>query len=311
MLGASKGRVRELTEHYESLRDKFAKAEDAVTFDGSSAGRIVDFFHDQLDNRMTQRLGDDITQVTANAVRPRLTALAPVIAGRLDKSQALEPQRRMTRSAAAEFHRDRLEMLSEVLGDEDTMEGIQAGLQAFPRMPEEFKDGIAGHTHELLSRLYADLPKPHETLHGSGFDSLSSDDLRKASAMWEATMDPMSIVDDFQHGSVDYDKVAYVKTQYPGLLFATQAGVMDMLTQQMSDRERANIAEPMLTQLDYMFGFNGTLQASVDRAFAARMEQAAQQEQQQQQPQGGGRLNLPQQNTLTQRLGRARQGRAA
>jgi hypothetical protein len=130
--------------------------------------------------------------------------------------------------------------------------------------------------------------------------------------MWEATMDPMSIVDDFQHGSVDYDKVAYVKTQYPGLLFATQAGVMDMLTQQMSDRERANIAEPMLTQLDYMFGFNGALQASVDRAFAARMEQAAQQEQQQQQqPQGGGRLNLPEQQTLTQRLGRARQGRAA
>ena len=153
---------------------------------------------------------------------------------------------------------------------------------------------------EKLQQLLDDMPKPVETLRGKR--DLSSEDLRKANAMWEATLEPLSVFQDFARGQVDYTKVQYAWKQYPGLQQAAQAGVVDVLMNDLSDEQRAKVPDPMLSQLDYLLGFNGKLQPTVDREFAVRMSSMPQQEQKDQ-PKPGGMLELPgSEPTFTERL---------
>jgi len=150
-----------------------------------------------------------------------------------------------------------------------------------------------------------DMPKPAKTFRGPAFEVLSSNDLRVANAMWEATMAPMSVFDDFESGNVDYDKVQYAWKQYPGLKMASQAGLMDILHSQLDDDGRASVPESMLTQLDYLFDMKGTLQESLDAGFAQRMSQAAAQEAKkgQQKPPPGGMLAMnTAEPTFTERI---------
>jgi len=123
--------------------------------------------------------------------------------------------------------------------------------------------------------------------------------------LWEATVDPLSILDDFRRGTVDPEKVAYVKRNAPGALKAAQAGVLDVLSGKLTNEQRAAIPDNVLTKLDTMLGFDGMLQPTASRAFQQRIESAIDQYKQEQaaaQEESGGRLDLPIQQSLTERL---------
>jgi hypothetical protein len=129
--------------------------------------------------------------------------------------------------------------------------------------------------------------------------------------MWEATEKPMSVFDDFARGTVDYDKARYAWKQYPGLQRAAQAGFLDAVSSHLSEGERANMPDRMLTQIDFLLGFNGQLQSTVSREFVARIE-ALNEAEKEKAPSGGGggALELPAaEETFTQRLANARKGR--
>lgn len=195
----------------------------------------------------------------------------------------IEEQRRL--------YRQRTEALARTLNDPGMLADAVPGGAA-----------IGMGASEKLQQLLDDMPKPVETLRGKR--DLSSDDLRKANAMWEATLEPLSVFQDFARGQVDYDKVKYAWKQYPGLQQAAQAGVVDVLMHDLSEEQRAKVPDPMLSQLDYLLGFNGKLQPTVDREFAVRMSSMPQQEQKDQ-PKPGGMLELPgSEPTFTERLAR-------
>jgi len=115
-------------------------------------------------------------------------------------------------------------------------------------------------------------------------------------------MEPLSVFQDFARGAVDYDKVKYAWRQYPGLQQAAQAGVIDVLTHDLDDKQREAIPDPVLSQLDYLLGFGGKLQPNVAPDFAARMSALPPQEQKDQ-PRPTGMLELPgAEPTFTERI---------
>ncbi len=157
---------------------------------------------------------------------------------------------------------------------------------------------------EKAANLLRDMPKPAPGSRGNPEQSLSSEDLRIANAYWEATMEPMSVFDDFTSGTMDYDKLQYTWKQYPGLHEAAQMGLMDILHEQMSDGERDAMPDSVVTQLDMLFGMGGTLSPTIERGFSTRIDQAGAAEQQKPPPPPrGAQLSLPSAKpTYTQRL---------
>ena len=146
---------------------------------------------------------------------------------------------------------------------------------------------------EKLTRLAEEIPRPTRDFRGKAFESMSSSDVRKGIAMWEATVDPLSVFDDFSAGTLDYEKVQYAWKQYPGLKQAAQMGLMDILYEQASEDDRAGMPEAMLTQLDSLFDMKGALQPTRSPTFIAAIDQLAQQQAKQQKPPGRKPLELP------------------
>lgn len=178
---------------------------------------------------------------------------------------------------------------------------------ALAALPPEVQAQAGADMQQKLSQLMSDIPKPVPNVRGKAWETLSSSDLRKSQAMWEATMQPMSVFEDFQRGNVDYDKVRYAWKQYPGLKTAAQAGLIDIIHAQLGEEERASISDGMLTQLDNLFGFDGTLQPTLDAGFAQRMSALAAPEQNRPKPQGNGVLKMPgSEPTFTQRIAGAK-----
>jgi len=148
---------------------------------------------------------------------------------------------------------------------------------------------------EKMAQLEKDFIRPQSSIRGKAYEVLSAEDLRKNNAMWEATTDPLSVYDDLASGALDYDKLNYTWKQYPGLLFASQMALVDVMHSHLSDSERVNVPDHILSQLDLAFQMQGGLTKSLERGFASRIDQANQQlaQQSQQNPQPHAQLNLP------------------
>ena len=189
-----------------------------------------------------------------------------------------------------EVRRDALEQYATADDHPELMEGIKA--------IDNMAPGLGGPAsldmQEKFATLRADLIKPQPNIRGKAYEVLSSEDLRKNNAMWEATVDPMSVYDDLASGSLDYDKLSYAWKQYPGLLVASQMALADIVHSHLDDSQRANIPEHVLSQLDLAFQMEGGLTKSLDRGMSKRIDQANQmlaQQTPQNRPQGT--LKLP------------------
>src|SRR6185436_9986944 len=99
--------------------------------------------------------------------------------------------------------------------------------------PPGLRTALVSTMDDKLRTLQRELPKPTTSIHGSSASSLSSEDIRRGNAMIDATLEPLSVFEDFARGDVDPDKVAYAWKQYPGLQRAAQMGVLDMLQTQL------------------------------------------------------------------------------
>jgi hypothetical protein len=283
------------------LERRLAEAEEAVTLDGGPIGRIFDHFEDQPGSKLGQDAPD---QMVANTVRPQMERLLPSLGGRERDENKPKPDLPKSKAELTALYKERLEALTENAVSSDPAR-IEAGLSGLPNVPPALASVVAMDTQERMNALLKDMPKPRQDIRGTAYDSLSSDQLRVANAMWEATTKPLSVFSDFESGAIDYDKVSYAWKQYPGLKQAAQAGLLDAVHSHLSDSERASIPDSTLTQLDYLLGFNGKLQGSVDREFSARVSKIGEEEQQQKNP-GGKPLELPGTTpTFTQRIASA------
>jgi len=178
-------------------------------------------------------------------------------------------------------------------------------LEANPDIPDDLALPLGQSVYQKITKLARDFPKPRSTgIKASG--ALSSEELRVANAMWDATVDPFGLFSAFQNGHVDYTRVQYTWQQWPGLKQAAQAAMIDALHQQLNDTERSAIPDSILTQLDFLLGFDGTLQTTVGRGFSAQMSAAAQKPEEP--PMSGPPLKLPMRPSLTERIAGQRQG---
>ena len=191
---------------------------------------------------------------------------------------------------------DRLSRLSAMPEDAATAAILGA-------LPPEMAAVVGVAFSERLKQLLADMPKPQSSLRGKAYETLPSDDVRKGNAMWEATVDPMSVFADYKAGDVDYDKVKYAWKQYPGMKEMLQVALLDALQAQLTDAQKQAIPETTWTQIDYLLGFGGQLQGSVNPDFSARMDQLGAQDRNQEKKQGARRMNLPTaKKTFTERM---------
>lgn len=312
------------------------KAHDAVTFDGAPARRVLDvlsgagrnigesYASDLLGMGVGMAVGGVPGMLVARALSPILgevasaafgkgVAKAGARAGRSFAAEALGAARSATGNAAKgsltwqqySYH-DSVSKLADMIS-QASPDVVEHQQRALASLPPEIQAQAGTDMQSKLTQLMADIPKPTPNIRGKAWETLSSGDLRKAQSMWEATMQPMSVFQDFTRGNIDYDKVRYAWKQYPGLQQAAQAGLIDVIHAQLDDKQRSTISDGMLTQLDNLFGFDGALQPTLDHGFAARMSALAQPEQPSPKPQSSGPLKLPtSQPSYTERIAGAR-----
>lgn len=289
LAGGDSALIRTAKSAFSQLEEKLTAAEGAVTLDGGPAGRVFGHF----DGAPTPRERPEF--MVLNAIRPQMERIMPML-GKGERGE--KPQAALPKSQAElqSLYNERMRMLAE----QATETTAPAAMRGVPNVPPDLATAVSVDSQQRIAQLLQDMPKPKQNVRGKAFETLSSSDLRKANAMWEATMQPMSVFADFQHGSVDYDKVSYAWKQFPGIQHAAQMGLLDVLHSHLSDEERAVIPDASLTQLDYLLGFNGTLQTSVNRGFSARVS-AMQEQPKQQQP--TAQLDTPMSEpTMTQRI---------
>jgi hypothetical protein len=280
----------------------FHAAEEALTLDGKAMERVFEVSQHVGIHEAAAPHTQANEMTVADAVDGEMDNLVPILR---DGASGGSPSRyRPMQGAAAaatlpltveesrDQYKERLDTLTKL---QTQMPGTDGGEHPL----------IAADAHDKMATLLRDIPKPPSTPLGPlGPDSLSSDDLRLANAMWEATVDPLSLARDLSSGYVDPDKAAYVWKQYPGLQPACQAWIVDSLSNDLTQEEREAIPENVLTQLDATFGFGGRLQETSDPIFAARMSEVFHADQQKRPPPPqGGMLKLPGADpTFTSRL---------
>lgn len=191
-----------------------------------------------------------------------------------------KPRERKTPEQRQEQYKERMELLAS-FDSEQTPERTAQALTYFYDVSPDTLAGISADTTRRVQQLIADMPRPEPHLGGPAYETLSMQDLQKSEAMWEATMEPMSVFDDFERGIVDYTKVQYVWKQNPGLQEAVRAGFTDAFMNQMDDGTRAYLPPQYLAQIDFLTGANGTLHRTADRGFSMRMSQAFEETKQQ------------------------------
>jgi hypothetical protein len=310
-----------------------AKAEAAVTLDGGPAGRVFDWFKDKASDKVSGVIGTAVGgaigglpgamagNMVANAVKPKIGVVLqllktvgkkelPHTVKHVAKDTFVEKTRHaafdsylgghgpkhatLTQKEKHEQYAEREERLQEFASSTEH-EGLADGVQAIDRLAPGLGGLASADAQEKLANLSRDLIRPQPNIRGKSHEVLSNEDLRKNNAMWEATVDPLSVYEDLASGALDYDKLNYTWKQYPGLLEASQMALVDIVHSHLDDDERANVPEHILSQIDLAFQMQGGLTKSLDRGFSKRMDMAGQQiaQQQQQKPQPQGQLNLP------------------
>ncbi len=333
---ASKGMAAELR----AAEALMAKAEDAVTLDGGPVHRVFDWFKDKASSKAAGYIGGAIGgtiggwpgavagNIVTNAVQTRIGPLLNMVkavsgkvhvphvlkhaaehAGRekanigavqgflgTTKTAGLSSEEKHERNKSQS---DSMEEFAQEMDHEDLQEGIGEVERLIPGMGGAASVGM----QEKLATLRQDFIRPKSNIRGKAFETLSAEDLRKNNAMWEATVDPMSVYGDLASGAIDYDKLNYAWKQYPGLLEASQMALVDIVHTHLDDSERASIPEHVLSQLDLAFKMNGSLTKSLDNGLSKRVDAANQQLAQQSKPQGQAQLQLPgAKPTTTQRI---------
>lgn len=307
------------------MKDATERAEmahKAVTFDGAPAKRVLDilsgagrnigesYASDLMGMGVGMAIGGVPGMLVARALSPVLGEVASAAFGKSVAAAGNKAAKNFVSESVSKLggavkagtrrsvawqqsnYQDSIDKLTEAV----TMaspEAAERQERVIAGLPPEIQAQASTDMQTKLAQLMQDIPKPQPNIRGKAWETLSSSDLRKAQAMWEATLEPMTVFQDFAAGNIDYDKVRYAWKQYPGLQQAAQAGLMDIITTQLKDDDRAAISDGMLTQLDNLFGFDGALQPTLEHGFSSRMSSLAQPEQSRPAPQSSGPLKLP------------------
>lgn len=250
---------RELGEAFKRTARLFDAADRAVTLDGRGVARVFDAANAAgvygAGRAATEPANERTVQ---DALDPEIDKIVPILRGVQRGTSQVVPRHSMTPQEQRAEYDQRTEQLARAVANPTGLD--EAGHPL-----------VAAGISEKLAALLRDMPKPTPSIRGKAFETMSSEDIRLANSMWEATTKPLSVFSDFAAGAIDYDKVQYAWKQWPGLQQAAQAGVMDVLTSELDEDDRAKLPDSILTQLDYLLGLQGKLQPTIEHGFGVRM----------------------------------------
>lgn len=299
-----------------ALQKKASRAEEALTMDGGPIGEVLRYASQNIESIAAGQAvagvvggavgglpGAVMGMMVANRVRPAVAKLAPHLRRTVRGAPAAvrEGVKRGgfliagdTRDEKERYEK-RLQYLTSATLQPASHRELQQTMAGARNLPGPLQQKAIEEAQQRMATLLKDLPKPRKSIRGPAFDMLSRDDMRKSNAMWEATFEPLSLFDDFESGQLDYTKVSYAWKQWPGLNQALKVATIDMLQQQLSDDERAQMPSGTLAQIDTLLGFGGALQPTLATDFSFRISQGAAQlkEQEAQQAPRRNQLRLP------------------
>lgn len=180
-----------------------------------------------------------------------------------------ERTRDMSRNEQKQRYRERREILASLQANPEQANAAAAkALGPIIEMNPSMGSLIVMDMLGKLDRLHQAFPGRLELSPApkANRDVVSDQELRQAEAMWEATVDPWSVFEDFEKGVVDYDKVAFAREQHPELFEMARAAMLDVMAQLPEMPP-----EHVVNQLDLLLGFNGQLAQSYEPGFLARI----------------------------------------
>jgi hypothetical protein len=226
------------------------------------AGGIIDESAEKLANRMR-----DQNYALGALFRPLYDGPAK------DRNQA--------RGEAREIHARRREVLAELVGDPAAMaRATEAPLARAAAASPQMGTQLAEEVKTRIDRLHAalpgqDLPSLLPAAPRSKAMLISDQELRQADAYIQATIDPLSVFEDFERGHLDYDKLRFAKEQYPEMFQAARAMALDIFRELPAD-----IRGNMATQLDFLLDFEGQLDPTLSPEFLKRQQERLELQQQ-------------------------------
>jgi hypothetical protein len=205
-----------------------------------------------------------------------------------------------------EMHAARREVLADLVANPEKMqkalEPVMArAMSASPQMGTQLAEETITRINRLQQALPGQtLPSLFPNAASGKQEMVSSQELRQADAMIEATIDPQSVFEDFKAGRLDYDKLRFAKVQYPEMFEVAKAIALDVFRELPAD-----LQSNMATQLDFLLDFGGALDPTLRDDFLKRQEERFKQRQQAEQQRPAAR-RVPQvgeaAQTYSQRL---------
>jgi len=276
-----------------------------------AAGLLTKVAHNVVKQRAASTIATIANNLVTDTVSSALEHVIPTVeiaastaAGGQTKTESKPPKRAAPLAPEDEQrrYREQLDKVNKAVNEPDPQKHMDL-LDKVSDFPAPFLIAASSDMSTKMAQLQLDMPKPEPNIRGKAYETLSSQQVKLANSMYEATVNPMSVFSDFACGTIDYDKVQYAWKQYPALKDAAQAGLMDVFQTRLDEKQRGAVPDSILTQLDNLFGFEGKLQPSLDHGFASRMEQLMKPPPPQPKPQSSGPLKLPgSQPTYTERL---------
>ncbi|HXE38381.1 MAG TPA: hypothetical protein VN639_07865, partial [Azonexus sp.] len=181
----------------------------------------------------------DTVSTALGHIMPAVTVSAAEAAGSAG-AEALTPPKQpeqLNPEQKQDRYRKQLDDVNRAVNDPDHDKRM-ALLDKVGDFPAPFVIAAGADMSAKMAQLHADMPKPTPNIRGKAYETLSSQQVQLANAMYEATTNPMSVFSDFAAGNVDYDKVQYAWKQYPGLKNAAQAGLMDIMQVRLTEKTR-------------------------------------------------------------------------
>lgn len=322
------GPVRRVVDWFRNkAEDKAANAVSAAVggaiggYPGAAAGYLVSSF---LRPRMgsilgavrnaARRGGRGIQKAVARTGKPAneyLQALASDLGenATLDTMATIRPSALSGRAVAQKEKHAQFEARTAALARLSTdTSALDQPLQALDSIIPSSSALAAAEIAGKMQTLIADWPKSSTDFRGRS-SGKSSDEIRKASAMWEATFDPGSVFEELAAGRLDPEKARYVWKQYPGLKQAAQMALLDVFHNQLSEEELAAVPETVVSQLDRFLDLEGALQETLRPEFVQAVTAIAEQAASKQKPTVKKPLDLPTSRpTPMQRISGQRKG---
>jgi hypothetical protein len=249
---------------------------------------------DQGKHKLMTRLADVLDHVSGSSgirvrgVSKKARALADATKGMAGGAEAVgkysPPVWAQTQKDSKEQrkkHRERAALLSSIAADPTQLSDGPLGAVAYVN-PSLYRS-MLDETANRVAAIQQMFPAGERIGLLKRESTLSEQDVRNGEMLFRVLEDPMIVLEDFTHGFVNPDAVVAAQTIAPNTFQLLRAGFVDLMT----NEDGLEISSNMLRQIDFLLGFDGELDGSLEDVKIAMMAAVAPEGEESQPSRGG------------------------